>query len=40
MDLHIAVSEWAEWPAVVAALLLAGGFGHFQLNSRVHLLKE
>lgn len=40
MDLYTVIATWTGWPAVVALMLLAGGFAYWMLNKRNELLKE
>jgi rubrerythrin len=40
MDLYNTLAGWADWPAVVALLLLIGAFGYWMLNKHIELLKE
>lgn len=40
MALYEVIANWAGWPAVVAMLIIAGGFGYWVLKNRMDLLKE
>lgn len=40
MDPYTTLASWTGWPAIVAVLLLAGGYAYSVLHSRLELLKE
>jgi len=40
MDLYNTIASWTGWPAIVAILLLAGGYAYWVINSRSEQLKE
>ena len=40
MDLYNTVASWTGWPAIVAILLLAGGYAYWVMQGRSELLKE
>jgi len=40
MELYNTIAGWMGWPAIVAFLLLAGGYGYWVIHARSELLEE
>ncbi len=40
MDAYNTIAGWTGWPAVVALMLLAGGYAYWVMQRRTEIMKE